>query len=102
MTSEFVYDKVHRVVVCRTCRTCILPGRQCIERHLRAEPHRLLGPTLKTSLEHLLGLELLPRQELQKRKPPSGVARIEHLEVYHGYYCLLCEDSGVFCTIHLP
>jgi hypothetical protein len=86
----FLYNSDHQVVVCHLCRSCIVPGRQSFERHLRADPHRLLGAELKASLELLLSHRLKTAAELKETKPKTEDACpvIDGLECYSGFRCL--------------
>lgn len=86
----FVYNPDHRVVVCSLCRSCIVPGRLSFERHLRADPHRLLGPALKASIELLLSYQARTTKELCKTKPALGdqCRVIDGLDCYVGFVCL--------------
>ena len=99
--SFFSYNSVHRVVICHTCHSCIVPGHRSQEYHLRAEPHRLLGQVLKTTLELLSTYSLRTLGELQQHKPrvEDKCQVIEHLAVYDGFYCLQL-DCG-YQTRHL-
>ena len=47
------------------------PRPSSFERHLRANPHRLLGAELKASVELLLSHRLKTASELKKTKPKS-------------------------------
>jgi hypothetical protein len=86
----FSYNQVHRVVVCTLCRSCVIPGRQSLERYLRAAPHRLLGAELKTTLELLCSYSLRPAPELKENKPwiEDQCQVIDGLECYSGFVCL--------------
>jgi hypothetical protein len=85
----FLYNSDHRVVVCHLCRSCIVPGRQSFERHLRADPHRLLGAELKASVELLLSYRLKTADELRETKPKTEdeSQAIDGLECYSGFIC---------------
>ena len=123
--TNFTFNSTHRVVVCRQCKTCMVPGRMSVERHLRRHPHSLLSDVLKSTTEYLLSLDLKPLAELHAHKPAGQCAAIKHLKLFKGYACLLCvegdgggaaHDGGVlsppppaapaakmcapFCTIH--
>jgi hypothetical protein len=91
--NYFSYNSVHQVVVCHLCHSCIVPGSQSQEYHLRAEPHRLLGPELKTTLELFSTYSLRTLEELKQHKPQAEdkCQVIEHLAVYDGFYCLQPE-----------
>lgn len=98
---EIVHNPTHQVLVCRRCQTCVGPLRRSVERHLRAEPHRLQGQTLQKYLESLDGLRLRSLDELKKARGQGACEPIDHLKLYNGYRCLLCKGLGFF-TIHLP
>jgi len=70
-------------------------GYRSQEYHLRAEPHRLLGQELKTTLELLGTYSLRTLGELKKYKPrvEDKCQVIEHLAVYSGFYYLQ-SDCG--------
>ena len=91
--SAFSYNSLHQVVVCHTCHSCIVPGSRSQEYHLRAEPHRLLGLELKTTLELFSTYRLRTLEELKQAKPQAEdkCQVIEHLTVYNGFYCLQPE-----------
>jgi hypothetical protein len=102
MLTDFYYDETHRVVVCKPCKTCVVPGRRNQERHLRAQPHRLLGAALKAAVEYLNGLDLKTTEQLKLGwDRAKGVVRapISHLQVHDGFQCLL---GDVFLTTYLP
>jgi len=96
----FSYDPIHRVVVCRLCSSCVVPGRRSQERHLRAKPHRLTGDTLKTTVQLLDSYDLRTVAELREHKPRARDERrpIEHLASYDGFSCLQLECD--FSTRH--
>ena len=49
----FTYDITHQVIVCKSCCTCVAPGRATTERHLRRKStHGLVGPTLRACVEY--------------------------------------------------
>ena len=98
----FSYNSTHRVVVCHVCKSCIIPGRSSQERHLRAEPHRLLGEVLSTTVELLSSYNLRGVGELKEHKPrlEDQSEPIEHLAGYDGFYCL--QQACGYCTRHLP
>ena len=102
MSSDLVYNSMHQVVICKPCRTCLVPHRSSVERHLRAEPHRLLGPTLKAHLAYTDTLTLRGLEALKRDKLRGAILPIEHLEVQAGFRCLLCTSEAPFYTIHLP
>ena len=101
MSTELAYNCLHQLVVCKRCKTGVIPGHSSVERHLRAEPHRLLGQALKAHLAYTDSLALRTLEALQGDKPANGGAQLEYLEVYNGYCCLLCEGDA-FLTTHLP
>ena len=99
--TDLYYDKTHRVVICKACKTCIVPGRRNQERHLRAQPHRLLGAALKAAVGYLDGLDLKTTEQLGLGwDRAKGVVRvpISYLKVYNSFRCLL---GDVFLTTHL-
>jgi predicted metal-binding protein len=55
---ELEYNSDHQVLVCKFCQTCVMPSRKSIEKHLRSQPHRLTGQTLKSHLEYTDSLKL--------------------------------------------
>ena len=71
-TMTFAYDATHRVVVCEACRSCVVPGSRSQERHLWAEPHRLLGAILRTTVQLLESYGLRSVEELRE---PQAAAR---------------------------
>jgi hypothetical protein len=97
----FSYNSVHQVVVCYICYSYIVPGPRSQEYHLRAEPHRLLGQELKTTLELLGTYRLRTLEELKQLKPrvEDECQVIKHLVVYDGFRCLQA-DCG-YQTRHL-
>ncbi|KFY28326.1 hypothetical protein V491_00528 [Pseudogymnoascus sp. VKM F-3775] len=60
------------------------------ERHLRAEPHRLLGSALKSTVQLLSGYELRTVEELRAHKPQpeDECEQIQQLASYSGSRCL--------------
>ncbi|KAG9239808.1 hypothetical protein BJ878DRAFT_530879 [Calycina marina] len=54
----YVYNSIHKIVICQACRSSILPGPERQERHLRVEPHRLPGDTLRTTVQLLSSYDL--------------------------------------------
>jgi hypothetical protein len=58
MLTDFCYHRTNRVVVCKRYGACMVPGRRNQERHLRAQPHSLLGAELKAAIKYLDGLDL--------------------------------------------
>ncbi|KAH9203356.1 hypothetical protein DL95DRAFT_320873, partial [Leptodontidium sp. 2 PMI_412] len=102
MSLDLVYNPTHQVVVCRRCQTCLVPSQSSVERHLRGEPHRLLGPALKAHLTYIDALTLRDLETLKRDRPREPVAPIEHLPVHAGFRCLLCPLEDPFYTIRLP
>jgi hypothetical protein len=90
MAQGFSYNAAHQVLVCRDCKTCVVPTATGRENHLRAAPHHLRGETLKTTRELLSSYRLRTATELKQGKPGTTdhCARIEGLEIYDGYRCL--------------
>jgi hypothetical protein len=86
----FSYNSTHRIAVCHVCKSCIVLGTSSQERHLRAQPHRLLGDVLKATVELLSSYDLRSVVELREHKPrPEDYCQlIEHLASYNGVYCL--------------
>jgi hypothetical protein len=82
--TMFSYNSTHRVVVCRICKSCVIPGRRSQERHLRAKPHRLSGSVLKETVRLLSSYDLRTREELKEHQPgPDGECQlVEHLASY--------------------
>ena len=97
-----MYNALHQVVVCRKCHTCLIPTASARERHLRAEPHRLLGDTLKATLQLLSGYRLKTVEELRCAKPAADdrCAQIEGLKVFDGYRCM--RPACAYATQCLP
>lgn len=102
MAVSFLYNALHRVVICHKCQTCLVPTASARERHLRAKPHRLLGDTLKATLQLLSRRELKTLEELRCARPAADdrCAQIEGLKVFDGYRCL--EPSCAYATQCLP
>jgi hypothetical protein len=98
MLTDFYYDRTHQVIVCKPCKTCIVPGRPNQERYLRAQPHHLLGAELKAAIKYLNGLNLKTAEQLGLNKPTGVVAPILYLKVHNDFRCLL-ED--IFLIIYL-
>jgi hypothetical protein len=65
MALSFSYNAAHRVVICRDCRTCVVPTAAGRENHLRAAPHSLRGAALKTTIELLSSYSLKTVAELK-------------------------------------
>ena len=98
----FLHNPDHGVVVCRSCRSCIVPGQSAQERHLRAEPHHLLGEVLKTTVQLLSNYRLKTLEELREQAPQleDECGAIEGLARYDGFCCLYSDCT--YCTRHLP
>jgi Lhr-like helicase len=98
----FSYNPIHKVAICHVCKSCIVPGASSQERHLRAQPHRLLWDELKATAELLSSYELRSVAELREHKPrPEDKCQlIEHLASYDGVYCLQPQCS--YSTRLLP
>lgn len=94
--QSFVYNEAHKVIVCRTCRTCIGARPEAQERHLRSQPHQLRGEALKAALALLSGYTLRSNEELQANKPAASTQHpaIEHLAIYRGWYCVQDTACG--------
>ena len=94
----FLYNSTHQVVVCRTCKSCIIPGRRSQERHLQARPHQLSGSVLKETVQLLSSYDLWTLAELREYKPQPGdkCQLLEHLASYSGFSCLQPQCS--YCT----
>ena len=90
MAGSLSYNALYQVVVCHKCQTCLVPTASARERHLRAEPHRLLGETLKTTLQLLSLRRIKTVEELRCAKPAADgrCAQIKGLKVFNGYRCL--------------
>lgn len=101
MSSELVYNPFHQVVVCQRCQTCLLPRHSSVERHLRGEPHRLLGPGLKAQLAYVDTLTLRDLETLKRDRPREPVSPIEHLPIHAGFRCLLRPVVNPFYMIRL-
>lgn len=97
----FSYNPTHKVVICHICRSCIIPGASSQERHLRAQPHRLLGDELKATAELLNSYDLRSVAELREHKPRLGdkCQAIKHLASYNGFYCLHPQCSYSTCLL---
>ena len=102
MSLDLVYNPIHQVVVCRRCQTCLVPCQSSVERHLRGEPHRLLGPALKAHLAYIDALTLRDLETLKRDRPREPITPIKHLPVHAGFRCLLCPLEDPFYTIRLP
>ncbi|KAM6508182.1 hypothetical protein FALCPG4_018066 [Fusarium falciforme] len=97
----FHHDLDHRVIVCLRCKTCLVPNKRAWERHLRAEPHRLAGEALQSTLKLLSAYDLLPVDELKKQSGRNRAANppcrpIEGLALLDGYSCVAggCGECG--------
>ena len=86
----FVYNPIHKIVVCQACKSSIIPGPGSQERHLRAEPHRLSGDALNTTVQLLSSYDLRTTEELKeyKPRPEDNCELIESLAYYDGFRCL--------------
>jgi hypothetical protein len=98
-SSSQISDPCHPSRTSTCCQTCVVPGRTDVERHLRAESHRLSGQALRTYVEYTSTLTLKSLQQVQEQKLKKRIQKLEHLEVYDRYQCLLCST---FLTIHQP
>lgn len=89
----FSYNPVHQVVVCHAFKFCIITRRSRQERHLRAEPHRLSGEELKTTLKLLNSHKLRIVRELKGHQPgiKDRCRVIKDLACYSGFYRLELE-----------
>jgi hypothetical protein len=89
----FPYNSTHQVVMCRACKSCVIPRRQCRERHLRAKPHRLSGSVLKETVRLLSSYDLRTIAKLREHKPqPEDKCQlVEYLASYSGFSCLQPE-----------
>jgi hypothetical protein len=98
----FSYNPIHRVAICHIYKSCIIPGAHSQERHLRAQPHRLLGDELKATVQLLSSYNLRSIAELReyKPRPEDRYQIIEHLVSYNGVYCLQPQYS--YSTCRLP
>jgi hypothetical protein len=96
----FIYNPIHKIVVCQACKLSIIPGLGSQERHLRAEPHRLSGDILKTTVQLLSSYDLRTIEELKEHKPrpEANCELIEYLASYDGFYCL--QPKCRYCTRH--
>ena len=95
MSSEpLIYNTQHQVLICRSCQTVVGPRWQAIERHLRGEPHRALGPALKAYRAYTDSLTLQTLDGLRQGKPQLPCAPLEFLATFAGYSCLLCEQQS--------
>ncbi|KAH6960097.1 hypothetical protein BKA56DRAFT_662594 [Ilyonectria sp. MPI-CAGE-AT-0026] len=95
------YDPEHRVIVCQPCGTCLVPKAASWRSHLRAEPHRMRGDELRTTIELLLSYDLRPVDELRQWRPDRTrpCRPIEGLAVFTGYCCM--RDGCNYCTRRL-
>ena len=65
----FIYNPVHKIVICQACKSGIIPGPRSQERHLRAEPYRLSGNALNITVQLLSNYNLRTIKELKEYKP---------------------------------
>lgn len=98
---DLEYNSDYQVLVCKSCQTCVRPSRKSVEKHLRSQPHRLTGQTLKSYLEYNDSFVLRSLASLQDEKPAGKVLVVKHLKLWTGYQCLLC-GAGEFLTSHFP
>ena len=98
---DLEYNPEHQVLVYKPCQTYVEPSRKSIKKHLRSQPHRLTGQTLKSHLEYADALVLRSLESLWTKKPLGRVLAIKHLKLWIGYQCLLCR-AGEFLTSHFP
>jgi hypothetical protein len=86
----FSYNPTYRVAICHVYKSCIVLGARSQERHLRAQPHRLLGDELKAAAELLSSYDLRSVAKLREHKPwPKDKCQIiKHLISYNGVYYL--------------
>jgi hypothetical protein len=98
----FSYNPIHKVTICHVCKSCIVPGATSQERHLRAQPHRLLGDELKATIELLSSYDLRSVAGLREHKPrpEDKYQLIGHLASYDGVYYLQPQCS--YSTRLLP
>lgn len=91
----FSYNSTHKIAVCHVCKSCIVPEASSQERHLRAQPHRLVGDILKRTTELLSSYDLRSVAELREHKPrpEDNCQLIEYLASYDGVYCLQAQCS---------
>lgn len=87
----FHHNSTHRVVVCTLCHSCIIPGSNGQERHLRAEPHRLTGNPLKTAVKLLQSYNLRSVEEIRTLSPRTACIPLDYLSTYDGFKCLQPE-----------
>jgi hypothetical protein len=87
--DDFVYNPDHRVIVCRRCKTCLIPKVTSWKSHLRAEPHRMRGQELRTVVELFSSYQLRSVDELRQQKPDRTRPcwRIEGLACFGGQHC---------------
>jgi hypothetical protein len=97
-----LYNLTHRVVVCYICKSCIIPRRNSQKRYLRAEPYRLLGNILSTTVQLLSNYNLRSIRELKEYKPrPKDQCQpIEYLASYNGFY--YPQQDYTYYTRYLP
>ena len=103
-TMEITYNSLHKVAICRRCKTCIVPdGPKQWAYHLRAEPHRMKGAVLEAQIQLLLTLELRGREELTRGRPSRREAckPVDGLERIAGYLCKADEANCDYATARL-
>src|SRR5438046_568169 len=98
MASGFLYNPLHQVVMCHSCRTCLIPTIMAQEHHLHAQPHWLQGNPLKATVQLLSSYQLRTTGELRVNKPAVNdqCLQIEGLKAYDGYRCL-----GTRCSYYM-
>ena len=91
----FSYNPIHKVAICHVCKSYIVLGATNQERHLWAQPHRLLGDELKATIELLNSYNLRSVAGLREHKPrPEDKCQlIKHLASYDGVYYLQPQYS---------
>lgn len=87
--DSFLYNLHHRVVVCWPCGTCLVPKATSWKSHLRAEPHRMGGDELRSTVELFASYDLRPVEELRQwRADKTRPCRpIKGLTVFNSYHC---------------
>ena len=91
---EFYHDVKLGVVICVRCQTGMVPdGKIPFKNHLRASPHRLIKSEFKATHDYLVSLQLKSSSQVSYPFPAEQpIEAIPHLKVYHGFYCLHCDD----------
>ena len=100
MAAIFTYDTTHQVLVCRPCKSCVVPTGKGPERHLRGKPHWLKGEHLRAAVEHFRSFQLRTPEQLRGWRPReellSPCRPLADLRVFDG---LVCAQEGCgFCT----